>query len=236
MKTGNRMLLNLIVLFLFLLPNWAQARGGITFQGAMFIPSLKMISETSGSYSIGDYSGSFSEKVEAIGQNIRANSVGIGIHFKEPSGSGVRIAYQYRPESEMVYIRETVENNGYEHLEDERPRICCSLHMASLSVMRHITVVKPLDLYLGAGGAVIALEYPHKYLFKDYSYGFSGFPLIGVELLITSRIGLYGEYQYHFGRTLDDYYDASTKGGSISMNWYFSLTGPNMVGGVNLYF
>ncbi len=230
MKSKSIVLLALAIFVALAFFNLAQAvshspRNAITFNVGMFAPSMKWTIDVTSPYSgTGNYTGPNSKKV----------SFGIGILPRNSSGTRVRIAYQYRPEARIVYTKYkttlNIEGHEYkyslEYSEDEAMKLRYSMHTVSLSVMKSITIHAPLNLYLGGGGEVILLTYSN----EVNSTGFSGFPLVGLEFLFGPKIGLYSEYQHHFGRTLNKHVNSSTASS------YYSLTGPNILGGVNLYF
>lgn len=224
-------------------PNFVYTREAITFQTGVFTPCLQQSATFSSSYKWEDYSENYRGEYELRGDNNLAGTFGLGIQTRKSSGSGVRFSYYYRPKSKMRYTKCTTKyilhNTGFEYSENSNEILEYSLHTVSLSIMKYFSILGPLDLYLGGGGTINVLTYPYKggvNYDKSNDIGFTGFPLIGLEISIISRIAFYGEYQYHFGRTLEDHLISSVGGITMLVDWHYSLNGPNILGGVNLYF
>lgn len=238
MKKGYWLTASLIVGLLLSFPRQVGAddselRSGITMQGGFYTPSLEMTSD--GSFEV--LQNSLDSRSVTSGENPYTAAIGVGIISKNASGFASRLAYQYRRESEMVYTVSSVEDFEIVYPEGERPRFKYSLHTLSLSLMKHIKLVPSnLSIYLGGGLGGVLLVYPEENRDTDHSIGITGFPLVGLEIMLGEAIGLYSEFQYHWGRTLDQEYDYEDGTSNATIDYHYSLKGTHWLGGINLYF
>jgi opacity protein-like surface antigen len=151
-------------------------------------------------------------------------SFGLALFHTPRQGLSGRIMYHFRPGAEVIY-----DESGDGHTGFPDPRTCGSrvrfrLHQASASAVHFLNVYNThVRLFAGGGVSAAVIDYPepdedkHK---KDWIYGFSVFPSIGVEFEITERVSLQAEYEYHIGRSLKD-----KCAGRYSLNGPFILFG-----------
>lgn len=238
MKKKHWVTLSLIFSFLISFPsdiraNEATTRSGLTLIGGMFSPSLTLISEGPMYTDIG----SFDAKTETIGEIVDIASFSVGLISRDASGFASRLAYLYRRDSEMVYTVSSAEDYEINYVADEKPKFKYSIHMLTISLMKHIRLVpRDLSVYLGGGIGGAIIYYPEKNNGVEYSPGITGFPLAGVELMIGRSMGFFAECQFHFGRTLDQHYSTDEGAGNLTIDYHYSLKGTHVLGGMNLYF
>ena len=206
---------------------------GLSLFGGLFTPSLNLISEGP----IYSDIGSVDAETVTRGETPMDACIGVGLTSRNSSGFASRFAYMYKREAEMVYTISSASDYEIVYEADEKPKFKYTIHMLTIALMKHIRLVPSgFSIYLGGGVGGALLIYPETNNDVKYSPGVTGFPLVGVEMMMGSHLGLFSEFQFHFGRTLDQHYSIGEGSDSSTIDYHYSLKGAHLLGGVNLYF
>lgn len=178
-----------------------------------------------------DIFGNYPWRIDCESKDTGRTSFGIGTLSRKPSGLAVKLGYQFRPESKIAY---TMSGNEIDYPQDFVPTVDYQLHTVSLSIMKYLAIFKErLDVYLGGG--------PAFHLMRSggaNSYGFSVFPIAGLEFYLKRNIGMFVEYQYHMGGISGKQESYTVP--EIQMSYEYenrlSLWGRAVWTGINLYF
>lgn len=202
---------------------------GITLFGGISSASLKKVNKVT----------IYDEEAMVVSESEIGDvlSFGIGLIHRSHWGLSGRLSYSYQREADINYTR--FSSGGFEDKQSdaETPGLPYTIHNISLGIMQYIQLIPgTLGIYIGGGGAMIVKEYSKSPVEEKFTMGGSLFPLGGVEMFISSKLSLFGEYQHHFGRSLHQGSYDSDKGYLVENEYYYEWSGPLIISGINVYF
>jgi hypothetical protein len=163
------------------------------------------------------------------GSNDKTGSFGGGfVYTNSTARISARATFGYKLVSVMKYTSIFVDNKRMEYITIQ-PRFRYSLCRFAVSFLKPIVKSKSFgSLYVGCGSAMDMLVFHTEsgYITGNTLFGFSGFPLVGVEAFQDRRFKMFGELQYHLGQTV--------KSSSSPFEYRYSLNGPSIILGVRI--
>ena len=176
---------------------------------------------------------------ETEGTAVARPSLGLGATWKYRYGLRIRAGYHLRTSGRITYEKTLYEDDEEEvvFLEPCRPVLKYSLHMFSSSfVYHHMLREHRAQAYVGLGGAFIAVQHSWKGYKTQWGRGFTCFPVAGLDLWFTERMGARLEYQHHFGGTIMEHRGFAPGLSTVEDNFRYALKGPYIMIALNIGF
>ena len=145
-----------------------------------------------------------------------------------------RFSFIYMPETTKEYTKvkdgEEWIDPGFGSINKDMELYLMNMtHIYKLNLMAHRIYILA---GFGVGGGVIRWPSYDSEGNDLYFLSYYAFPVAGMELKLTKRISLTGEYHYQYGNTNTQ--TESVTGGNIK--WDYHLEGHEVALGINLYF